>query len=44
MCRARLVSGIDMEHLASLVAPRAQIILIAIPDPLRRSRAGGAHG
>lgn len=29
-----LVSGIDMEHIASLVAPRAQIILIGDSDPL----------
>ncbi|MBN1964325.1 MAG: dienelactone hydrolase [Anaerolineae bacterium] len=29
-----LVAGIDMEHLASLVAPRAQIILIGDSDPL----------
>lgn len=29
-----LVAGIDMEHLTSLVAPRAQIILIGDSDPL----------
>jgi hypothetical protein len=36
-----LVSGIDMEHLASLVAPRAQIILIGDSDPL--SPVGGVR-
>ena len=29
-----LVAGMDMEHLTSLVAPRAQIILIGDSDPL----------
>ena len=36
-----LTTGIDMEHLVSLVAPRAQIILIGDSDPL--SPVGGVR-